>query len=308
MKKKSEQINLEYTVESEDGLRPRVKIYDNQSRNRGLIERLKEDYLSKKLQSSERNILDLFIEFGIFLGPERIGVVPQELLQYIYQKENEIFGLEIRNTHILGMYCSDIDMILIDDSRLRESTKYELDSLLAHENGHKLFSMVLKNARLREKTNFDRSKNQATTHLRLLSGEQEQQEQDQTRDDNPILTKIKSLDSRKEINLTQNERRIIELDNYLSEMFAKSTELYLTNNLNYDTNWHMHSNRHRGRILGKDRLFFKALEERTYKAFSEGMFNHGLRQISIVLPLVYAAAMRATESNYRERLNGSIHL
>lgn len=253
-----------------------------------LIEGWDNRRLVKRGGNSHDRVLSTFESFRINIGPIPIIGTTQDEIKSVYALER--YKLDVAynpGSYIKGVYSHLSDAIFLDTGVLRWSRQRELDHVLTHEYAHRLYNRYFQSlGRKREERNkIDRPALPGITEeIDLLRVWQEY------------------VESLKKERRTDDDKGRLEFDIYFEEMYAEAVALYLTGEVDGDTRWYDYSDFHKGVVLRRDRQFTEKLEKVLYRLFYERLFSHGLRRVSVELPLTYEITRHTFEKTFQKAI------
>ncbi len=246
-------------------------------------------FLIEKVNQAHSDVLYGYKASGINVNPLRIAEVPQDILQKLSDKKRENLGLPCPSEeYINGMYVQGDTDILLDKDFIKESNPIHLRHVIAHEYGHDLFARFFYNIKL----NRIYGKPVLSRVFRLPSAQKNKNWIDEIRN--------KSNSLKKEI--TENEKKKIEFDEYFQEMFVDSAALYVNGIIDGEIRFFSYSKYRQGEILSQDKQFMENLEDKLYNIFYDRMFTKGLKQVVAELPFTYQFAREAFEKRNTKQL------
>ena len=246
--------------------------------------------LVRKVNDSHHRVLDSFGDFGINIGSVPVIGATQNELQSIEALER--YALDISyspGSTIKGMYSGLYNAILLNRSTWRLGRSITIDHVLTHEYAHRLYGKFMSAVEKKR-----RGYQTANLNILALPGT--------TEETNPLEELKRYIETLKKERRTEDDRRRLEFDIYFEEMFAESAALYLTRQTNGDGRLLNYSRSHQGVVLGQDTRFTRKLEEVLYKIFFERLFSHGLRRVTIELPVSYQFTRHSFEKRYQKSL------
>lgn len=246
--------------------------------------------LVRKVDGSHHRVLGSFGDFGINIGLVPIIGTTQNELQSIEALERYALDISYNpKSTIGGMYSGLYDAILLDRSTWRWGRPITIDHILTHEYAHRLYRKFMSAVEKKR-----RGYQTANLNIPALPGT--------TEETNPLEELKRYIETLKKERRTEDDRRRLEFNIYFEEMFAESVALYLTRQTNGDGRLLDYSRSNQGIVLGQDTQFTRKLEEVLYKIFFERLFSHGLRRVTIELPVSYQFARHSFEKRYQKSL------
>ncbi len=251
--------------------------------------------LMKNLVQSEQRVLTSLEMYGIFLDPVPSLVIDEQKgLRNLSFAERKLFDVEAYspNTYTNGLYSRVDGSLYADRDFLFWAKKKRIDEVVAHEYGHRLFSLSMDRY-----WQYVERKNQRKTATPLfLTGELDQR--------TPLERYAAYLKTLSQQRRTPLERARLDFDTIVDEMFAQSIALFLVGKTDESclTDFIYP---YRG-VLAGDQHFLPKLEETLQDVFFDRMFTVGLKQVIVEIPFVYHALRMDFERYHRPLLADSL--
>jgi len=253
--------------------------------------------LIEKMRDSHSRVLDAYQAFDINVGHvPLIGINPLLAAKLGVSEYYLLFGEIGEITYCPGAYDATHDVILYNQLLCERMPSHMLDAVLVHEYAHRLMSIYL--SAFSQHNSMRQHPERALNPLQLPQGGHSEP----ARSPESVIKEIEnSLEVRLRKSRTRDELLKEQFEIYFKEMWAKSLELYLTEQPD-DRKWMFYSGAKVGFLLIEDYDFFKKIQSTIHTLFFERLFSHGLNKTARRLPLFYAALKFKFDQHYEKSL------
>jgi hypothetical protein len=245
--------------------------------------------MQERITNSHKKTINALRKAKINVQPSPIYIVDQESLQDMQILEREY--IETKRKYIEGMYSTINDIILLDKDFSKKESETRINYVIGHEYMHKI---------IRDYTYAIEEKHQKKSYRELTCQENLH---DPTED---IIKNMINFANRKlQLNPTEEEERYSQFLIYIEESFAIAGGLYLVGEIRDDV-WTLFSKNRIGKTLKKDKEFTSKLEKTLKASFFDTMFTHGLKETTIMYPIIKTTLKKIFKNRYKKLLENKI--